>query len=167
MAEGSKTATVRDVKPMRGGRGPKGPAPKVENPGKILKRLIVYVFAKYKIHFAAVIVCILLSSLMTLRGTWFMQSLIDDYIIPLTKADNPDFGPLAKALFSLALTYGIGIVASYIYNRIMINISQGTMKKLRIDILHIWSPFRLSILIRMRTVILCRFIPMTWIRCAS
>ncbi len=134
MAEGTKTAAVREVKPMRGGRGPKGPAPKVENPGKILKRLIVYVFAKYKFHFAAVIVCILLSSLMTLRGTWFMQSLIDDYIIPLTKADNPDFGPLAKALASLAVTYGIGIVASYIYNRIMVNISQGTMKKLRIDI---------------------------------
>ena len=71
---------------------------------------------------------------MTLRGTWFMQSLIDDYIIPLTKAELPDFAPLAGALASLALTYGIGIIASYIYNRIMVNISQGTMKKLRIDI---------------------------------
>ena len=134
MAEGTKATAVREVKPMRGGRGPKGPAPKVENPGIILKRLMTYVFGKYKVHFAVVIVCILLSSLMTLRGTWFMQSLIDDYIIPLTKAENPDFGPLAKALVSLACTYGIGIVASYIYNRIMINISQGTMKKLRIDI---------------------------------
>ena len=134
MAEGTKTAPIREVKPMRGGRGPKGPAPKVENPGKILKRLIIYVFAEYKFQFAAVIVCILLSSLMTLRGTWFMQSLIDDYIIPLTKTDASDFGPLAKALTSLAITYGIGIAASYIYNRIMVNISQGTMKKLRIDI---------------------------------
>ena len=134
MAEGTNKAAVREVKPMRGGRGPKGPVPKVENPGKILKRLIVYVFAKYKFHFVAVIVCILLSSLMTLRGTWFMQSLIDDYIIPLTKTDTPDFGPLGKALMSLAITYGIGIAASYIYNRIMVNISQGTMKKLRIDI---------------------------------
>ena len=134
MAEGTKAGAVREVKPMRGGRGPKGPAPKVENPGIILKRLMAYVFGKYKIHFAIVIVCILLSSLMTLRGTWFMQSLIDDYIIPLTKAENPDFMPLAKALASLACTYGIGIAASYIYNRIMVNISQGTMKKLRIDI---------------------------------
>jgi len=133
MAGDTKT-TVREVKPMRGGKGPKGPAPKIENPGKILKRLMNYVFAGYKIHFAVVIVCILLSSLMTLRGTWFMQSLIDDYIIPLTKADAPDFGPLAKALASLALTYGIGIAASYIYNRIMVNISQGTMKKLRVDV---------------------------------
>ena len=125
---------VREVKPMRGHRGPGGPKPKVENPGMIMKRLVGYVFAKYKFHFIAVIVCILLSSLMTLRGTWFMQSLIDDYIIPLTKAQNPDFGPLGKALASLALTYGIGIVAGYIYNRIMVNVAQGTMKKLRIDI---------------------------------
>ena len=125
---------VREVKPMRGHRGPGGPKPKVENPGMIMKRLVGYVFAKYKFHFVAVIVCILLSSLMTLRGTWFMQSLIDDYIIPLTKAQNPDFGPLGKALASLALTYGIGIVAGYIYNRIMVNVAQGTMKKLRIDI---------------------------------
>lgn len=127
---------VREVKPMRpGGRGgARGPMPKVENPGKIFKRLLGYVFANYKFHFAVVIICILLSSLMTLRGTWFMQSLIDDYILPLTKSQTPDFGPLAKALGSLAVTYGIGIVAGYIYNRIMVNISQGTMKKLRIDI---------------------------------
>lgn len=126
---------VREVKPMRGGRGAvRGPMPKVDNPGQILKRLMKYVFSNYKLHFAAVIVCILLSTLMTLRGTWFMQSLIDDYIIPLTKAEVPDFEPLAKALGSLAVTYGIGIAAGYIYNRIMVNISQGTMKKLRVDI---------------------------------
>lgn len=124
---------ARAVKPM-GPRGARGPRPKVENPGQIMKRLMSYVFANYKLHFAVVIICILLSSLMTLRGTWFMQSLIDDYIIPLTKAQTPDYGPLAKALASLAVTYGIGIIASYAYNRIMVNISQGTMKKLRIDI---------------------------------
>ena len=127
---------VKEVKPMRPGgpRGAKGPMPKVEHSGLIFKRLLAYVFTNYKIHFAVVIICILLSSLMTLRGTWFMQSLIDDYIIPLTKANTPDFAPLAKALGSLALTYSIGIIAGYIYNRIMVNISQGTMKKLRIEI---------------------------------
>ena len=128
---------VRDVKPVHGPggpKGPRGPKPKIENPGKILKRLLSYVFANYMFHFAAVIICILLSSLMTLRGTLFMQSLIDDYIIPMTQAQTPDFGPLAKALASIACTYGIGIVASYAYNRIMVNISQGTMKKLRVDI---------------------------------
>ena len=127
---------VKEVKPMRHGgpRGAKGPMPKIENPGLIFKRLFSYVFANYKFHFAVVIICILLSSLMTLRGTWFMQSLIDDYIIPLKEAQSPDFKPLANALGSLAFTYGIGILAGYIYNRIMVNISQGTMKKLRIEI---------------------------------
>ena len=127
---------AKEVKPMRPGgpRGARGPMPKIENPGLLFKRLFAYVFANYKLHFAVVIVCILLSSLMTLRGTWFMQALIDDYIIPLKEAQTPDFGPLAKALGSLAFTYGIGILAGYIYNRIMVNISQGTMKKLRIEI---------------------------------
>lgn len=127
---------VREVKPMRPGgpRGARGPMPKVENPGLLFKRLFSYVFANYKFHFIVVIICIFLSSLMTLRGTWFMQALIDDYIIPLTKAQAPDFGPLAKALGSLAVTYGVGIIAGYIYNRIMVNISQGTMKKLRVEI---------------------------------
>lgn len=127
---------VKEVKPIRPGgpKGARGPMPKVENPRLIFKRLFAYVFANYKFHFAVVIICILLSSLMTLRGTWFMQSLIDDYIIPLTKAQSPDFAPLAKALGSLALTYSIGIIAGYVYNRIMVNISQGTMKKLRIEI---------------------------------
>ena len=128
---------VKEVKPMGGpGRhkGPGGPMPKVENPGKILKRLMSYVFANYKFHFAAVIICIFLSSLMTLRGTWFMKSLINDYIIPLTKAETPDFAPLAMALASLAVTFVIGVIATYVYNRIMVTISQGTMKKLRIEI---------------------------------
>ena len=128
---------VRAVKPMRGPgghRGPGGAMPKVENPGKILKRLLTYVFANYKFHFAVVVVCILLASLMTLRGTWFMQSLFDEYISPLTQVQEPDFAPLAKALGTLAISFGIGVVASYVYNRIMVNISQGTMKKLRIEI---------------------------------
>ena len=127
---------AKEVKPMRPGgpRGARGPMPKIENPGLLFKRLFSYVFTNYKLHFVVVIVCILLSSLMTLRGTWFMQALIDDYIIPLKEAQTPDFGPLAKALGSLAFTYGIGILAGYIYNRIMVNISQGTMKKLRIEI---------------------------------
>lgn len=127
---------MKKAVPSHPGRrgGAKGPVPKVKNPGKICKRLLQYVFANYKFHFVAVIICILLSSLMTLRGTWFMQALIDDYILPLTKSDTPDFAPLAKALASLALTYGIGIIAGYAYNRIMVNISQGTMKKLRISI---------------------------------
>lgn len=93
-----------------------------------------YILVNYRFQFIVVILGILLSSLMTLRGTWFMQALIDDYIIPLTKAEVPDYVPLAKALTSLAATYGIGIAAGYLYNRVMVNISQGTMRRLRVDI---------------------------------
>lgn len=131
------TEKVRPVKPMRGGPGgrrPMGPKPQVKNPGKLLMRLMKYTLKNYAFLFVIVIICILVSSLMTLRGTWFMKALIDDYITPLIQMQTPDFGPLAKALVSLAVTYVIGIACAYAYNRIMINISQGTMKKLRIDL---------------------------------
>ncbi len=81
-----------------------------------------------------VVICILGSALATLRGTLFMQTLIDDYIVPMTKTQNPDFSGLAGALLSLAVTYGIGILCAYGYNRIMVNISQGTMRELRIQL---------------------------------
>ena len=81
-----------------------------------------------------VVICILGSALATLRGTLFMQTLIDDYIVPMTKTQNPDFSDLAGALLSLAVTYGIGILCAYGYNRIMVNISQGTMRELRIQL---------------------------------
>ena len=81
-----------------------------------------------------VVICILGSALATLRGTLFMQTLIDDYIVPMTKTQNPDFSGLAGALLSLAATYGIGILCAYGYNRIMVNISQGTMRELRIQL---------------------------------
>ena len=128
--------TVRMVKPVKGHMkgGPMGPKPKVKNPGKTFRRLIEYTFSGYKLHFAVVIICILASSLATLRGTWFMKELIDDYILPLTKMQTPDFIPLLKALISLAAVYAAGVVCSYAYSRIMVGISQGTMKKLRIDL---------------------------------
>lgn len=88
----------------------------------------------YKGSFVIVVICILGSALATLRGTLFMQTLIDDYIVPMTKTQNPDFSGLAGALLSLAVTYGIGILCAYGYNRIMVNISQGTMRELRIQL---------------------------------
>ena len=63
-----------------------------------------------------------------------MRTLIDDFIVPLTKVSSPDFGPLKTALIGLACVYLFGILCSYVYNRIMINVSQGVLKKLRIDI---------------------------------
>ena len=94
-------------------------------------RVLGYMLKNYKFSFFMVVVCILGSALATLRGTLFMQTLIDDYILPLTQAASPDYGPLAHALTVMACIYAVGIICSYTYNRIMVNISQGTMKRLR------------------------------------
>ena len=97
----------------------------------MLGRVVGYMTRYYKWPFLIVVLCILGSSLVTRRGTLFMQTLIDDYILPLTQAASPDYGPLAHALTVMACIYAVGIICSYTYNRIMVNISQGTMKRLR------------------------------------
>ena len=101
---------------------------------RVTGRVLGYMLKNYKFSFFLVVVCILGSALATLRGTLFMQSLIDDYIVPLTQAQTPDFAPLAGALLSVAVTYAIGILCAYAYNRIMVNVSQGTMRNLRIEL---------------------------------
>ena len=100
----------------------------------VMKRVLGYMLKNYKVSFALVVLCILGSALATLRGTLFLQTLIDDYIVPLTQSQTPDFSPLAGALFSVAATYLIGIVCAYGYNRIMVNVSQGTMRNLRVEL---------------------------------
>lgn len=100
----------------------------------ILKRILGYMLKSYKFAFALVVVCIVGTALATLRGTLFMQSLIDDYIIPLTMSQAPDYSELAAAIASVAVTYGIGILCAYIYQRVMVNISQGTMRNIRLEI---------------------------------
>ena len=99
-----------------------------------MKRVLGYMLRDYKFSFFMVVVCVFGSALATLRGTLFMQSLIDDYIVPLTQAQSPDFSELAAALVSVAITYGIGILCAYGYNRIMVNVSQGTMRNLRVEL---------------------------------
>ena len=101
---------------------------------RVTGRVLRYMLKNYKFSFFLVVVCILGSALATLRGTLFMQSLIDDYIVPLTQAQTPDFAPLAGALLSVAVTYAIGILCAYAYNRIMVNVSQGTMRNLRVEL---------------------------------
>ena len=118
------------------GPGPRGmgPRPKVEKPGQVMKRIFAYIFKNYKIHCFLVVVFILLSAAATLRGTLFMRSLIDDYVVPLltsASSGSVDYGPLASALLSLAGIYAIGVVSAYVYKRIMVNVSQGTLKNLR------------------------------------
>ncbi len=100
----------------------------------VLKRVLGYMLKNYTFPFFMVVVCIVGSALATLRGTLFMQSLIDDYIVPLTQAQIPDFSSLANALMRLAAVYAIGIVCAYAYNRIMVTISQGTMRAMRIEL---------------------------------
>ena len=101
---------------------------------KALGRILAMIVKNYKATTVVVLLCIFGSTLITVKGTLFMQTLIDDYIIPLTGAANPDFGPLATALVRLACMYLIGVGLAFAYNRIMVNVSQGTLKKLRIKL---------------------------------
>lgn len=113
---------------------PTGPRTSMRETVRILARILREMIGNYKFSFFMVVVCIIGSALTTLRGTLFMQELIDDYIAPLLQAQTPDFSQLGMALVSLAVTYLIGILCAYGYNRIMVNISQGTMKKIRVEL---------------------------------
>lgn len=98
-----------------------------------LLRLLRYVLKNYKFSFVVVAACILITSVTTLVSTLFTRTLIDDYILPLTQTANPDYAPLARTLITLAAVLLFGSLCSYAYNRIMINVSQGTMLRLRRD----------------------------------
>lgn len=118
--------------PGHGGpRGMRGPRPKVENPGKLLVRLLKYVFEDYLIHCIFVVILIFVSVLASVQGTLFTKNLIDDYITPFLLTDNPDFGPLAEAIKRVAVFYGIGVVSGFSYNKIMIYVTQGVQRRLR------------------------------------
>ena len=99
-----------------------------------LGRVLGYMLRNYKFSFFMVVVCILGSALASVQGVLFTQRLIDDYITPLTRSANPDYGPLAAALLRVAFFYAVGILCAYGYNRIMVNISQGTMRNLRVEL---------------------------------
>ncbi|MBO5469308.1 MAG: ABC transporter ATP-binding protein [Lachnospiraceae bacterium] len=116
------------------GRVPGGQKPSVENPGKVLKRLMDYVMRHYRIHVIVVVLSILTSVVCNAQGTMFMQSLIDDYIVPLLKAPNPDFSGLAGAIGRVAGFYAIGVFATWLYNWLMVNVTQGTLRDLRNDL---------------------------------
>ena len=120
-------------KQFKGPRGARGPRPKVENPGKLLKRLLGYVFKSYTPHCIIVFICILISVLANAQGTMFLQDLIDVYIMPMIGTSDPDFKPLATAILKVASFYLCGAAASYIYGRILVVVSQGTLKSLRND----------------------------------
>lgn len=150
-------------KPIKGpGRG--GAAfrsgPMVENPGKMLKRLLAYIVKNYRIHIILVVIGIVVSVLANVQGTMFTKTLIDQYILPLLKSETPDFHPLAMAILRVACFYAIGVGCTYTYNRLMIYVSQGTLRNLRNEMFGRMETCRLNISIRMHTVISCPFIPM-------
>jgi len=105
--------------------------PQVKNPGKLLARLMNYVFRDYKIHCIFVFIFIFLGVIANVQGTMFTKNLIDDYITPFLLTDSPDFSPLAHAIGRVAVFYGVGIVSTYAYNRIMVTVTQGTLRDMR------------------------------------
>jgi ATP-binding cassette subfamily B protein len=98
-----------------------------------LLRLLRYVMQNYKFSLLTVAVCIIITSITTTASTLFTRTLIDDYIVPLTQMDNPQYASLAQILFKLGIILFIGVLCSYTYNRIMIYVTQGTMLRLRND----------------------------------
>ncbi len=117
------------------GRGPRpmGKGPKIENPGKVFARLMKYIMKNYGIHYALVAVFIVGSVLANVQGTLFLQTLIDDYILPLLGSSNPDFSGLLHAIERVGMFYLLGVVCAFAYNRIMVYVTQGTLRNLRND----------------------------------
>lgn len=116
--------------------GPGGPrgmrkGPKAKNPMNTLKRIFAIIVKGYPIQCVLVIIGIVVGVLANVYGSLFLQSLIDDYITPLVGSSAPDFTPLLKALATMAVIYLVGVVSNYMYNRLMIYISEGSLKKVR------------------------------------
>lgn len=126
---------------MGGGRGPGSRPPrgvkgaKVENAGKIFMRLVAYVGKYYWFHWIVVAVCIVGSVLANLQGTMFTKTLIDDYVKPLYEAvrngAEPDYTGLLHAMERVVIFYALGIACAYTQARVLLVVTQGTMKRLR------------------------------------
>lgn len=128
MAEQGKVKEVKMGGP--GGRG-RGPRPKIENPGKLIRRVMGYLFKYYWPYLIIVGICMVVSVLANVQGTLFTKTLIDEYIMPMIGKSNPDFGPLLGAMRRVAVFYALGALGTWGQSRIMIVVSQGTMKRIR------------------------------------
>lgn len=104
------------------------------NKGALIGRVLKLMVGGYPVQFTIVLICIVIAALAVLQGTLFQRTLIDDYILPMLESENADFSALAKALTRMAIIFGIGVIASYTYQRFMVSISEGTMRDLRIDL---------------------------------
>ena len=115
------------------------PRPKVENPGKLLRRIFSYVFRYYGLHLILVAVCIVVSVFANVQGTMFTRTLIDKYILPMVEQvkagqGSPDFSPLLRAMARVACFYLVGIGSAYLQARTMAFVTQGTMKHMRTEL---------------------------------
>jgi ATP-binding cassette subfamily B protein len=116
---------------MRGGKVPPQAMGDAKFDSKTLKRLFGYIFKEHKILFFIVVVCIVLSSVSTVVGSMFIQTLIDDYITPLLAEDNPILDGLKRAVITMGCVYAVGIVSSLVYSQLMVTIAQGVLKDIR------------------------------------
>ena len=105
-------------------------------PLKVLNRVLRYMLHHYALPFALVILCILVTAVATVIGATFPQTLVDDYILPMLNSGSTDFSGLAASLVQLACILVVGVVTAFGYNRIMVTVSQGTMRRLRDDLFH-------------------------------
>ncbi len=102
-----------------------------KNAGKLLKRLLGLLMKHYGVAMVIVAICIIINALASVQGTMFMQVLIDDFILPLMESQQPDYQPLLREIIRVAIFYGLGVIASYAYHRIMVNVTQGMLKVFR------------------------------------
>lgn len=119
---------------MNENRNEKKSGSRVNTASKLINRVIRYMLHYYKFPFLLVIVCILITAVATVVGATFPQTLVDDYITPMLSSGSSDFSGLASDLIRLACIMGVGVVTAFTYNRIMVNVSQGTMRRLRDDL---------------------------------
>lgn len=117
-----------------GGRPPRGAKPTVANPGKVFKRIIGFVAKNYLLRCIVVLVCIVLTVFSTIQGTMFTKTLIDQYIMPLMQQTVPDYTQLLHAIIRVACFYAVGVIAAYVNTRMMVYVTQGTMRSLRDEI---------------------------------
>ena len=131
---GTAQAGPGKVRQVGGGNRRAAPRPKLDNPMGLFKRLMGYVFRRYKVQFSISMACILVSVLASIQGTMFMRTLIDGYIAPMLAQEHPDFAPLAMAIARVACFYLLGVIASFAQMRIMMYVTQGTMRDLRVEV---------------------------------
>ena len=128
---------------MKGPKGPGGPGgpggkfagrPGAKNPMKTIKRIFAEIMKHYKWHYLLVFACIFVNTITNIQGQLFSQTLIDDHILPMIGVENPDFGPLGRAMLGIAAVYAVGTLAAWLQNYLMIFVAQGTLRNLRLKV---------------------------------